>query len=250
MEREANMTKYVFFFFDHIAVAFIELKFFIFALERWYAIKNKGKEQHKGSVAFTILGGLALLVSIEIFFKTWLFWQFDTSEPIEHRLKKGLTVTTSVGFLAASYILYIGSVVAGVLLLKYTKGYIKKLRLQSESLAESFELSQSNRIADALRPMIILYVGCGLACAPTCVLCYIMVFCDNTPYLKKLFFVAGRLDYFNLSLYSLLSLVVGLNKFGIISKNVVLPTTDVIYNADSHINHFDLLADMWDVTKH
>ncbi|CAD5218637.1 unnamed protein product [Bursaphelenchus okinawaensis] len=78
-------------------------------------------------------------------------------------------------------------------LLKYTKGYIKKLRLQSQSLAESFELSQANRIADALKPMIILYIVCAVLIAPGGVFCFYLLFIEDTPYSNKLYFVGMRM---------------------------------------------------------
>ncbi|CAD5218638.1 unnamed protein product [Bursaphelenchus okinawaensis] len=133
-----------------------------------------------------------------------------------------------------------------MLLFKYTKGYIKKLRLQSQSLAESFELSQSNRIAAALRPMIILYIGCGVACVPTGILCFILSFFENTPFLKKLYFMGIRVNYFNFSCYILLSLITALYKFGIV-VNRVIPETPVMKISEEQENHFNYLTDSWKV---
>ncbi|CAD5218641.1 unnamed protein product [Bursaphelenchus okinawaensis] len=242
------VLNYVFFFVDHVAVVFLHFKFFIFAFERWYAINKKGKAPEDGVFAIKLLGGLAMFISLEVLFKTILFWMFDTADSVHVRLKKGLTVTGSAEFEGVCYFIFGFSLVVGVLLYKYTNGYIRKLRLKSESLAESFELSQSNRIANVLKPMIILYLAFGIACGPTLVLCFFMTFCENTSYLKNLYLAGVRVNYFNLSIYTLLSLVVALYKFGLITKRVI-PSMPMMKMRDEQDNHFDYLTSSWEARR-
>ncbi|CAD5218639.1 unnamed protein product [Bursaphelenchus okinawaensis] len=107
--------KFACYLVDHVAVVFLHFKFFIFAVERWYAINKKGKASDNSVVALSILGGLITFISLEVLLKAWLFWKFDTVDQVGVRLKKGFAVTASASFLGASYIVFSFSLAVGIL---------------------------------------------------------------------------------------------------------------------------------------
>ncbi|CAD5225718.1 unnamed protein product [Bursaphelenchus xylophilus] len=244
-DRPLNTMKLFCLFVDHIAVVFLHLKFFILAFERHHAIKMRGRyENEKGNMAIKVLGVLVVVVSIEIAIKTWLFCKYDTEVPYDVRLEKGMGVTKSPAFLSFSYILFSISIIVGFVLIRQTKGYIRKLRLKSQSLAESFELSQTNKIAEVIWPMLLSYIACGIACGPTAILCFHLALFKSSESWEKAYVVGAKANYFFLSCYTLFSLFFAFYKFGMIRKLRVTPMP-VIRPTDEQKTHFDFLGESW-----
>ncbi|CAD5225817.1 unnamed protein product [Bursaphelenchus okinawaensis] len=244
-----KLIKYFFCFLDHITAVFVEFKFYILAIERVIALKRrKSEDMPIANVPGKLLGVTFLIVTFEIVLKTILYCCFDTADSFEIRFEKGITLSRSPRFFLFGYCALYSSLFLGVILLKYTKRYVKQLRLASESLTESFELSQTKSIVRLISSLLLLYIGCCLLCLPTGILTFYISFFEYMSIWDTVYDTMVKTNYFILSCYTLSSVIYAFHRFGVIRNRHVSVTIDEV--VDEQKLHFDYLADSWASVKH
>ncbi|CAD5221413.1 unnamed protein product [Bursaphelenchus okinawaensis] len=180
--------------------------------------RRRHYEHETNNIVVKILLGIFLLSVFYISIKAILYILFDTDNDIEVRLRKAAEPCSSPRYAILCNCFYQSSVVVGMWLLRTARLRLPYHRFQSQTLSESFEIKQSQKIAVMYPVVLVCFIlGClGLPCEALTV--YIAFAKDLSPIWMELYRMFINLDYFFISLYTIFATLYAYWKFGIIIK--------------------------------
>uniref|UniRef100_A0A1I7SB79 G protein-coupled receptor n=1 Tax=Bursaphelenchus xylophilus TaxID=6326 RepID=A0A1I7SB79_BURXY len=171
--------QYSLYIIDHVAIVFLHMKFYILSFERVFAFRRRTVYEHEdNNLPFRILM-FASFVLLELVAKLIFYLNFDVSGTRDERILKALSIWKSPSFFMFSYALYFSSVAVGMIFFNNIGRVLRHYRYHSQSLSESFEIHQTEKISTIMWPVlkVCLYVGC--VSTPSLIVCIHQVFFFN-----------------------------------------------------------------------